>query len=155
MDNINVIRVGFLTPEFRLSDTDGEIGKPIDKSGRKFTCLLFINPDDFGYSIMKDLENGLPDTASGFKVVISPVIPVKPKLAKAFKTRLSFEPRLFCDNDSRVGRLFNVIDSSQARPWYHPMVFIIGEDGSVRYRQNASPDGLDIQLLRLTVSELK
>jgi len=156
MDNVNVIRVGFLTPEFRISDTDGEIDNPINKSGDKFTCLLFINPDDLGYSILKDLENSLPDTASGFKVVISPVIPVKPKLAKAFKARLDFETRLFCDSDLRVGRLFSVIDSSQARPSYHPMVFIIGEDGSVRYRQSVSPGGgMDKQLLQSMVNKLK
>ena len=155
MDNVNVIRVGFFAPEFRLSDTNGEIGSPIDKSGQKFTCLLFINPDDSGYSIMKDLDNGLPDTASGFKVVISPVIPVKSKLAKAFKARLDFDTRLFCDSDLRVGRLFSVIDSNQARPSYHPMVFIIGEDGSVRCRQNVNlGGGLDLQLLRSTVSKL-
>jgi len=154
MDNVNVIRVGFQTPDFRISDTVGEIDNPINKSGRKFTCLLFINPDDLGYSIMKNLENGLPNTASGFKVTLSPVIPVKPRLAKGFKARLDFETRFFCDSDLRVGRLFSVVDSSQARPSYHPAVFIIGEDGSVRYRQNISPDGMDIKLLRLEVGKL-
>ena len=154
MDNVNVIRVGFFAPEFRLTDTDGEIGSPIDKSGQKFTCLLFINPDDSGYSVMKDLENGLPGTASGFETTISPVIPMKPKLAKGFKARLDSETRFFCDSDLRAGRLFSIIDSAKAQPLYHPTVFIIGEDGSIRYRQNVSPKDLDIQLLRLTVSKL-
>jgi peroxiredoxin len=154
MDNVNVIRVGFIAPEFRLTDTDGEIGSPIDKSGQKFTCLLFINPDDLGYSIMKDLDNGLPATAGGFKVAISPVIPLKPKLAKGFKSKLDLEIRLFCDSDLRAGRLFSVIDSGQARPAYHPTVFIIGEDGSVRYRQAIDPADTNGKQIRLAISRL-
>jgi hypothetical protein len=154
MDNVNVIRVGFLTPEFRISDTDGEIGSPIDKSGQKFTCLLLINPDDLGLSIIRNLADGLPNTASGFKMILSPVLPVKPKLAKSFKARVDFEIRLFCDSDLRAGRLFGVVDSSRAKPSYHPSLFIIGEDGSVRYRIAIEGQDIDLAQFRAAVSQL-
>ncbi|MCP4583593.1 MAG: redoxin domain-containing protein [candidate division Zixibacteria bacterium] len=154
MDNINVIRIGFSSPEFRIPEIDGEIDNPIDRSGGKFTCLVFINTDDQGLAVIKDLDTGLPKTSTGFQVITSVIIPVKVKQAKAFRDRADIGIRLFCDSDLRAGKLFSVVDSAKSRLSYHPIAFIIGEDGSVRYRLAIGPEGLDTQLLRDTISKL-
>lgn len=154
MDNMNVIRVGFFAPEFRIPDTDGEIDDPIDRMGRKFTCLAFINPDDEGAGLIKALEQDLPGTAGGCELVISAIAPVKLKQAKAFKDKAGFRTRLFCDSDMRVGQLFSVVDSSNPRPSYHSIVFVIGDDYSIRYRQAVEASGFDIKRFQTSVSEL-
>lgn len=154
MDNINLIRVGFYAPEFKISDTDGEMDDPIDRSGKMYTCLAFINPDDNGAALINDLENNLPPTASGLELSLSAIVPVKLKPAKKFKEEAGFNTRLFCDSDLRAGTLYSIVDSLNARPTYHPLVFVIGDEGSVRYRQSAEPSGFDIELFRSTVSEL-
>lgn len=154
MDNVNVIRVGFFSPEIKIPDTDGEIADPIIKTGDRLTCLLFINDDELGASAIKDIETGLPKTDSGLELQISAVIPTKIKVAKAFKDKHGFKSRLFCDSDLRLGRAFSIIDSHLAKSSYHPFVFIIGEEGSLRYRQAIEPDGLDSSPLRQTIRRL-
>lgn len=154
MDNINVIREGFNIMEFKISDINGEMHDPIDRSGDKFTCLVFINTDKNGAELIDKLVNNLPDTASGFKIELSAIVPVKLKLAKQFKKDENISGNLYCDSDLRVGKQFSVKDSSKAKPSYHPFVFIIGNDGSVRYRQAFESSGFDIEQFSLTVSKL-
>ncbi|MCD6161539.1 MAG: hypothetical protein J7K40_03885 [candidate division Zixibacteria bacterium] len=154
MDNINVIRDGFNISEFKISDINGGMHDPIDRSGDKFTCLVFVNPDKNGAELINKLENNLPDTASGFKIGLSAIVPIKLKLAKRFKDDEGLGDNLYCDRDLRVGKQFSIIDSSQAQPSYHPFVFVIGNDGSVRYKQAFEPSGFDMEQFRSAVSEL-
>jgi len=154
MDNINVVRVGFYVPEFKLSDTNGEIDDPVNKSDDKYTCLAFINPDKQSGKLIAELEKDLPATASGLQLVISVVAPVKIKQGKKLKEDAGFSSRFFCDNDLRVGRSFSLIDSISAQPLYHPVVFVVSNDRSVRYRQAFDAGGFDLQLFRSSVSEL-
>jgi peroxiredoxin len=154
MDNVNVIRVGFFAPRFKISDTDSETDDPIDRSGAKYTCLLFVNPDKPGASIIMDLEKDLPRTQDDLETVLSAIVPVKLKPAKEFKEKYRFRTRLFCDSDLRAGKLFSVIDSSTAGPAYHPTAFVIGDEGSIRYRQIAKADSFDTNLLRTSIRTL-
>jgi len=154
MDNINVIRNGFNITEFKISDINGEMHDPIDRSGDKFTCLAFINTDKNGAELIDKLEKNLPDTASGFKIELSAIVPVKLKLAKEFKKNESISGNLYCDSDLRVGKKFSITDSSRAKPSYHPFVFVIGNDGSVRYRQVFESSGFNMELFHLNLSKL-
>lgn len=154
MDNVNVIRVGFFCPEIKIPDINGEIGDPIARTGDELTCLLFVNDDDLGAAIIKDIEAGLPKTDSGYELRISVVLPDKINIAKGFYEKHGFKARLFCDSELRLGRAFSIVDSRRAKPSYHPFVFIIGEEGSLRYRQAIDPEGLDSQLLRLKIRHL-
>ena len=154
MDNINLMRVGFLAPEFKILDTDGEIDDPVRRSNDTYSCLVFINPDDIGAKLISELEQDLPNISSGLKLSLSVIVPAKLKPAKRFKDEAGFISRLFCDSDLRIGRQFSIIDSSLARPSYHPMIFIIGNDNNVRYRQVLDPKIFDIKKFRASVSEL-
>ena len=135
MDNINVVRVGFLSPQIGLVDSNMESGDPIDRSGQNYTCLIFVNPDKPGAEILQDIQTGLPPTAGGSDLTLSAILPCKSNPAKAFKDQNALTPRIFCDYDLRFGDFFNVINSASARPAYHPTIFIIGDEGTVRYRQ--------------------
>lgn len=154
MDNVNVIRVGFFCPEIKIADINGEIADPIDRSGDMLTCLLFVNDDEIGTAAIRDIETGLPKTDSGYQVQISTILPDKIHVAKAFNEKHGFKVRLFCDSELRLGKAFSIVDSHQAKPSYHPFVFIVGDEGSLRYRQEIGPEGLDSQLLRQKTKHL-
>jgi peroxiredoxin len=154
MNNINVVRVGFYAPEIKLPDITGDIKDPVDRSGEKLTCLIFVNPDEIGGGLISDLENNQTLTAGGYDWSISAIVPVKLKLAKEFKEHHELKTRIFCDSDLRAGNLYSIIDSSLPRPTYHPVVFIIGDEGSVRYRQVMEKSGFDMQKFQSSVSKL-
>ena len=154
MDNINVIRVGFFTPEFKIADTDGEIGEPIDRSGQYYTCLVFINPDDDGADLINMLESGLPKISTGLEVKLAAIVPAKPRIGKAFRQKAGFNTRLFCDSDLRAGKTFSVVDSASAKPAYHPVIFVIGEEGTVRHRQAYDTKEFNAEAFRTSISQL-
>ncbi len=134
MDNVNVIRVGFIAPRFQLPDSNFEMGDPIDRSGDRYTLLAFLNPDDNGVGIVSNLQKGLPRSASGFEYKISIIMPLKSRQADEFKKKNRLDFRCFCDHDLNAGRLFSVVNTASARPAYHPIAFCIGHEGSVRHR---------------------
>jgi hypothetical protein len=140
MDNINVVRVGFLSPRMKLVDNDMEIGDPIDRSGSNYTCMLFINSDESGAQLLKDIEQNIP--ASGnYGWILSAIVPCKTHPGKIFRDKYNLATRVYCDSDLRFGKLFGIIDSASAQPAYHTAIFVIGDEGSVRYRQVI--DGVD------------
>jgi peroxiredoxin len=154
VDNINVIRSGFFTPQIKLPDTNGDIDDPIDRTGTVYTALVFINADTGGAEFLKSLEAGLPKTYSGDEIKLSAVVPVKFKIGKAFRERNGIESRVFCDSDLRLGTAFSVIDSSKAKPSYYPVVFVVGDEGSVRYRQVFDERQFDLEHFRSAVGRL-
>ena len=154
MDNTNVIRVGFITPALKIADTNGDIDDPINRTGKVFTLLSFINNDDKSGEFIKAMDSGIPKTEGGFEVIHSAIAPVKVKLGRAFKEKAGFKTRLFCDNDLRFGKAYSIVDSGQAKPSYHPTVFVIGEDGTVRYRQKIDLTAADGEQIRQVISQL-
>jgi hypothetical protein len=144
MDNINVIRVGFFAPAARLADTEMEIGDPVDRISGRYSCLAFVNPDDEGARILTEIERGLPASANRLDWNISAIVPLKPKSARAFKENRGIGIRLFCDADLKAGKLYVVVNSASARPAYHPTIFVVGDEGSVRYRQTAGNGDFDL-----------
>jgi len=154
MDNINVVRVGFLSPSIKMPDTNGNIDDPIDRTGAVLTALVFINPNETGAALINSLESGLPKTSSGQEVKISVITPGRFKSAKAFREKLGFRARLFCDADLRFGQSFGVIDSSCPKPSYHPAVFVIGDEGSVRYRMVIANQDNELDQFNLALSQL-
>ncbi len=154
MDNINVIRIGFMTPRIKIADSEGEIGDPIDRSGERYTCLAFVNPDAASLNLINMLESGLPKSSTGYEIGLSLVIPCKSKIGKTFKADSNFQTRLFCDYELRLGKSFSVIDSAKAKPTFHPVIFIVGEDGSVRYRQLYESVSFNADDFRIALSQL-
>lgn len=154
MDNINVIRIGFLAPELLIIDCDGEISDPVDRNGDNYTCLVFINPDEDGVKLINMLESGLPKTSTGYGFTLSVVIPLKVKTGKAFKDKHGIQTRIFCDSDLKAGKAFSIVDSAQAKPSYHPVIFIVGDDGSVRFRQVYEPGIFNYDEFRNSLNKL-
>jgi peroxiredoxin len=154
MDNINVIRVGFNIPGFKLSDTKGDMADPVNRSGDMLTLLIFANPDDSGSEFIKNIESDLPATRGGLPLELAVVVPVKIKPAKQFKDSSEITARVFCDYDLRIGRQFSVIDSASARPAYHQAAFVIEGDGTVRYRQAHTAEGFNYDLFKASLREL-
>jgi len=144
MDNVNVIRIGFIAPRFQLPDSNYEMGDPIDRSGDRYTLLVFINADDNGVRVASDLQKGLPRSPVGGEYKVSLILPLKSRQADEFKKRFNIDFRCFCDHDLMAGKLFSVVNSASAKPAYHPIAFCIGDEGSVRYRTVLeSPADLD------------
>ncbi len=143
MNNVNVIRVGFIAPRFQLPDSNFEMGDPIDRSGDRYTLLVFINADDNGVRVASELPKGLPRSPSGGEYKISFILPLKSRQADEFKRKFNIDFRCFCDYDLHAGKLFSVVNTASAKPAYHPIAFCIGDEGSVRYRAKLeSPEDL-------------
>jgi hypothetical protein len=153
MDNVNVVRVGFLSPQMKLVDSDMEIGDPIDRSGAKYTCLLFINPDENGLRLFKEIEQALPSSSS-FGWIVSAIVPCKTHPGKTFRDKYNLATRVYCDSDLRFGKLFGIIDSASAQPAYHTAIFVIGDEGSVRYRQVIDGVDFDSMAFRAVLNSL-
>jgi hypothetical protein len=153
MDNVNVVRIGFLSPQIKIIDCDMEIGDPIDRSGSKYTCLLFINSDESCAKLIEEIERSLP-ISGNFGWVISAVFSCKANPGKVFRDKYNLGTRIYCDSDLRLGELFGIIDSASAQPAYHPAVFVIGDEGSVRYRQVISGVNLDLTAFRTALNSL-
>jgi len=134
MDNVNVIRVGFFAPAIIIPDTDREIDDPIDRSGAKYTCLILVNADEFGARVIGDIEKALSISFGGHTWNVSAIVPEKVRPAGEFKARSGFSTRLFSDGDIRYGKHYHIADSASAKPKYHATIFVIGDEGSVRYR---------------------
>lgn len=139
MDNVNVIRVGFIAPRFQLPDSDLQMADPVVRSNNAYSLLLFLNADEHAADTILKLTRDLPRSASGLAFAVSCIFPLKPRQVKEFKQKYKIDLRCFCDQDLRVGRLFSIVNTSIAAPSYHPMLFCIGDEGSVRFRASLEP----------------
>jgi hypothetical protein len=136
MDNINVIRVGFFAPQTVLNDTDMNAEDPIGRISGIYTCLAFVNPDDKGIGIIKALGQELSSLKSVMEWRLSVAIPLKPAAAQRFKSANAIAARIFCDGELSAGKSYSIVDSRSDAPTYHPTIFLIGDEGSVRQRFN-------------------
>jgi len=154
MDNINLIRVGFNVEDFRLTDTAGDSGSPIEKSDKFYSCLLFANADDSSAKLINTLALGAPRTKSDLGVILSVILPEKTVSAGKFKDAHTIKARLYCDSDLRAGKMFSVIDSSIAKPTFHTVAFVINDKGTVLYRQASENGEFDTDKFNQTIRNL-
>jgi hypothetical protein len=148
MDNINVIRVGFFAPQTVLTDTDMNADNPVSRTPGIYNCLAFVNPDEKGIGIIRVLEHELISLKSENQWRLSVVIPLKPTAARKFKASNAIGARVFCDGELSAGKAYSIVDTSSDSPAYHPTIFLIGDDGSVRQRVNINEKEFNITKFR-------
>lgn len=138
MDNVNVIRQGFYAPDFSLPNTQGEIFHLKENLGGKFICLCFFsdgsNEKINGY--LKDLNQGLPNTASGFPVRLIGICPERGSRLKSLKEKLKLSYDLLADQKMLVATRYYVVNSYSPKPSVYFSLFVIDDSGIVRHRES-------------------
>jgi hypothetical protein len=145
MDNVNVIRVGFMAPPALLTTTDMKAEDPVQRKSDTYTCLVFINPDEKGIQLCRVLEQGLPPNHSGIEWRLAIILPLKPKPAQEFKFKHQITALVYCDGELKAGKSYSIVDSQNDRPSYHPTIFIVGDECSVRQRFNLTESEFDLK----------
>jgi peroxiredoxin len=136
MDNVNVIRTGFFAIDFSLPDTNGNIYQLKNHLSGKFAAIVFFSGGDnerIG-SYMKDLNQGLPQTASGLAVDIVGICPMRPDDLKKLQEKLRLSFPLLSDYQMTVSTKYHVVDSYSARPTVHFCIFVIDDYSLIRFR---------------------
>jgi hypothetical protein len=154
MDNVNVIRVGFFAPQTVLTDTDMKAEDPVHRTQDIYTCLVFVNPDEQGIRIIKSLEQGLARNESGIDWHLAVVLPLKPKSALEFKLKRKLISRVYCDGELKAGKSYSIVASQSDSPAYHPTIFIVGDEGSVRKRFNFADEEFNLEKFRNSIAEI-
>jgi len=136
MDNVNVIRTGFLAPDFSLPDTKGNIFNFSDNLEDCFIALCFFSgvDDERAKSVLKDRNSGLPKTAAGLNVKIVAVSSDKVQKLEKFRYDLNLGFPLLSDSRLTVTKSYYVDNSSALKPASHLSIFVIDEEGIVRHR---------------------
>jgi peroxiredoxin len=158
LDNVNVLRTGFLAPDFSLPDTGGSIFSLRGSLEGNFICLCFFPAGDGDRIIgfLKDLGQGLPTTASGLTVRIVAISPQKLNHLQRLAGKLKLEFPVLSDIGSRVSRQYYVVDSKSPKPSVYFSAFVIDDEGIIRYRaievagfSKFNPEGLRVEIARL------
>jgi len=136
MDNVNVIRTGFIAPDFTLPSTDGNMVSIKDYLSSDFLALCFFSgSDDVRIrSILSDLNGGLSPTESGYKFDFLAISPEKIHRLNNLKNSLGLTFPILSDERMTVCRQYYVIDTESRSPAVHFSVFVIDEEFIVRYK---------------------
>lgn len=158
MDNLNVLRVGFVAPDFSLPDSSGDMYSLGDslKSGYTAVCFFPTNPDDKIKSYLKDLNKGLPATASGNPVNVVAVSIEKTGILARLKDELKLKYPVLSDQKSRIAERYYLLDSGKFAPSAYFTVFVIDDECVIRHRISEYPgmSEYNSEKLRETISKL-
>jgi len=135
-DNINVLRTGFLAPEFTLLDTDGQVFSFRKSLVGSFLCLCFFpsTDNDRFHTFLQDLNRNLPQTASGLPVRVVGISPERVERLRKVRDRLQIGFPLLSDPDAVVSRRYYVVEADSPKPSAHFCIFVIDDEGIIRYR---------------------
>jgi len=136
MDNVNRIRPGFLAPDFSLPDMEGEEVNLFSFLGKK-NIVLFFFPDTQDKEILTFLST-LQENLKEIRLRDGRVVAVfseKKRLLRKLKENLTLEFPVLADEKGGVGWEYGVVDTSSGRGKFYPAVFIISQEGIVRFRQ--------------------
>jgi peroxiredoxin len=141
LDNVNVLRVGFLAPEFSLPDTDGEIISPMGQLDESFLALCFFppNPDEKVKRYLKDLNAGLPESASQMPMKVVAVSPARGIYLDRLKNEMKLDYPILSDHRFKVSRKYHLIDSTKFGTSIHFSIFVIDSDHIIRQRVSEYP----------------
>jgi peroxiredoxin len=141
MENVNVLRTGFLAPDFSLPDTMGEIFHLKDNLAETFLCLCFLPDLDSEKTIayIKDLNQGLPNTASGLPVKVIGISSARVGHLKAFKDKLKLNSPILSDSSLSVSAKYYIVNSYSHKATVYFSLFIIDDSGIIRYRASEVP----------------
>ena len=157
MDNVNVIRTGFMAPEFALPSVSGRILSLRDCITDNFLALVFFSDGHSGKTrlILSELNKGLPETMYGFKVELVAVSPNKIHRLTELAQELGLSYPLLSDSRMAASRLYNVVDSEAGGPSVHFSIFVIDNEFIVRYRFSES-DGNEFKIeeFKINISKI-
>jgi peroxiredoxin len=136
MENVNVIRTGFITPDFSLADTTGEMFILMDNLSENFLCLCFFPEDDNEkiLSYLKELNQGLPKTASGLPVKVIGISPARGSHLKILREKLKLNFCILPDPQASISARYYVVNSYSSKSAVYFSLFVIDDNGIVRYR---------------------
>jgi len=141
MDNVNVIRTGFFALDFSLPDTQGNLFRLKDNLAGNFVALCFFPDGDNeranGY--LKDLNQGLPLTASGLPVRLAGICPRRADRLRELKDRFKLAFPLLSDDKLLVSRKYHVWDDDSPKPEVHFCIFVVDDFGVIRHRVSEVP----------------
>jgi thioredoxin-dependent peroxiredoxin len=135
MENVNVIRTGFMAPDFSLGGINNEMFKLSESLEGNFICLCFF-PDGESdkTAFLKELNQELPATAAGLPVRVIGISPTKIGHIKQFKDKMKLNFTLLSDPQLEVASKYYVVNGYSPKPAVYFSVFIIDDTGIVRYR---------------------
>lgn len=158
MDNVNVLRTGFIAPDFSLPDSSGEIFTLSSHLRDCFLALCFFpaSPGDRIKGYLKDLNSGLPKTSTGLPVVTVAVTPEKTNSAAELRKDLKLDYPVLSDSKLKVSERYYLTDSDSFGTSVHFTIFVIDYDRIIRHRVSDYADYslYDPGRLRETISKL-
>jgi peroxiredoxin len=141
MDNVNVLRTGFYALDFALPDTNGDIYKLSDHLKGNFMAVCFF-PDGDNEKInsyLKDLNQGLPKTASGLAIEPVGICPRRVDDLRNLKEKLKLGFPILSDHQLMISTKYLVVDSYSAKPSVYFSLFVIDDYSLIRYRAAEVP----------------
>lgn len=141
MDNVNVLRTGFMAPEFSLTDTKGRLFSLKENLKEGFLAICFFPPGP-GVSVrgyLKELSGGLPESATGIPVQVVGICAARVNLLGRLAEELKINFPLLNDNKLSVASRYHVVDTGCYRPSVYFSVFVVDDGGIIRYRASEVP----------------
>lgn len=158
MDNVNVIRNGFMAIDFSLPDSNGNMVSLKDTTKEDFVALCFFSGYDNRKikSYLKKLNGGLPKTASGFNVNVLAISTEKVHRLSVLRNELGLSFPVLSDNRLTVSNRYYVIDSESGPRSVHFSVFIVDNEFIIRHRVIEMPQTVEFKIeeLEKNISEL-
>lgn len=144
MDNVNIIRLGFIAPLFELFDSEGEKINLASFFEEKIVVLVFFSSLKENQDFLKLLQEKLEEIKLKDGVVLG-ISGVRKRELRKEKEKLNLKFPILCDKDFSVISQYGVKDTSSEKGLCYPAVFIIDKNGLIRYRKvwiekNFKPD---------------
>lgn len=158
VDNVNVLRVGFLAPDFSLTDTLGRTFSLIKSLADNFWAICFFpaRAEARVKGYLKELSSGLPASLSGLPVRIVGISPDRPNFLARLGEQLKLDFPLLSDPRLTVAARYYVIDSGSHQPSVYFSIFIVDDNGIIRHRVSEIPgvSAFSMEVLRSEISRL-
>ncbi len=158
MDNVNVLRTGFMAPDFTLTDTRGELFslKESLKEGFLAVCFFPAGPGAKVRGYLKEISGGFPASASGMPVQAVGISPDRMNSLGRLGEELKIGFPLLSDNRLSVAARYHVIETGSFRPSVYFSVFVVDDGGIIRHRVSEVPgvSVFSVEKLRSEISGL-
>lgn len=142
MDNVNVIRNGFIAPDFSLPSTDGSIVSLKENLSDDFLALCFFSEsgDKRIKAFLSELNANLPKSLSGYGYKVIAISPEKIHRLSKLKSELGLGYPLLSDERMNICGRYYVVNSEKPGRHVHFSIFIIDNESIVRHRVSESSD---------------
>jgi len=134
MDNVNIIRPGFIAPLFELLDSEGKKINLSSFFGEKIVVLVFFSSLKENQDFLKLFQEKLKEIKLKEGIVLG-ISGVRKRELRKEKEKLNLEFAILCDKDFSVISQYGVKDTSSEKGLCYPAIFIIDRNGLIRYRK--------------------